>query len=174
MRTFLIASMILSGACPGISGNAGADPAPPPASTSQVQPSNTAGLLPPASPPPADSTALQLFASVEAAWSALDADRLASMVDTTVVRIALKPGAPLASAMTRTAAAFLFQDQLRLVETRAFRFVRVEVASKGTARAVARWSGDWGGKQGARVVEVECNAALSGGRWKLTEVRAND
>jgi hypothetical protein len=115
-----------------------------------------------------------LFASIEAAWSALDSDRLASMVDTTVVRIGLKLGAPPASAVTRNAAAFLFRDQLRLVETRSFRFVRVDVGSKGTARAVARWAGDWGGRQGVRDVEVEFNAALAGGRWRLTEVRAND
>jgi hypothetical protein len=115
-----------------------------------------------------------MFAAVEAAWSATDADRLASMVDTTVVRIGLKLGAPPTSAVTRKAAAFLFRDQLRLVETRAFRILRVEVGSKGTARAVARWSGDWGGRQGARDVEVVFNAALTGGRWRLTEVRAND
>jgi hypothetical protein len=131
---------------------------------------------PPAPPaPPADSTAVQLFASVEAAWARGDAERLAALVDTTVVRIGLKPGAPPASAVTRNAATFLFHDQFRLVDTRSFRVVKVEVSlSKKTARAVARWTGDWGGRQGLRDVEVEVTAAESGTRWRLTEVRAND
>jgi hypothetical protein len=124
--------------------------------------------------PPADSTAIQLFAAVEVAWAASDAERLASLVDTTVVRIGLKRGAPTTAALTRSAAVFLFSDPLRLVETRAFRIVRLEVGRKGTARAVARWSGDWGGSQGARDVEVEFAASSAGGPWRLTEVRAKD
>jgi len=123
---------------------------------------------------PTDSTALQLFAAVEAAWAASDAERLASMVDTTVVRIGLKPGAPLTSAVTQSAAAFLFRDQLRLVETREFRVVRLEVNKKGTARATGRWTGNWGGRRGTRDVKVEFAAAATGGRWMLTEVRAED
>lgn len=123
---------------------------------------------------PPDSTALQLFAAVESAWAASDAERLASMVDTTVVRIGLKPGAPLTSAVTHGAAAFLFRDQLRLVETRRFRVVRLEVSKKGTARATAQWTGNWGGRLGTRDVKVELAAAPTGGRWMLTEVRAED
>ena len=90
------------------------------------------------------------------------------------MRIALKPGSTPTSAVTRTAAAFLFQDQLRLVSTRSFRIVRVEVMKKGKARAEAEWVGDWGGRQGMREVKVALAAQKSGNRWLLTEVRAND
>lgn len=121
-----------------------------------------------------DDSAIRLFAHVEEAWSAGSADRLAELVDTTVVRIALKPGSPLTSAVTRSAAAFLFQDQLRLVSTVSFRIVQVEISKKGKARATAEWTGDWGGRQGAREVKVDLAAAISGNRWLLTEVRAND
>ncbi len=131
----------------------------------------------PAAPPPivrADDSAMRLFAAVEEAWLASDADRLAGLVDTTVVRIAVKPGAPPTAAVTRTAASFLFQDQLRLVKTRSFRVVKLEVSKKGKARGLAEWSADWGGRQGARDVTVVLAAAATGGRWSLTEVRAND
>lgn len=121
-----------------------------------------------------DDSAIHLFAAVEDAWAATDADRLASLVDTTIVRIALKPGTPPTSAVTRTAAAFLFRDQLRLVRTDSFRIVKVEVSKKGRAQAVAEWSGDWGGRQGARDVKVTLTAMMKGGRWQLTEVRSND
>jgi len=120
------------------------------------------------------ASAIRLFADVEDAWGAESADRLAALVDTTVVRIALKPGTPLTSAVTRGAAAFLFQDQLRLVVTQSFRVVKVDVDKKGRARAEAEWTGDWGGRQGVRDVKVSLAAAVSGNRWLLTEVRSND
>ncbi|MGH7681804.1 MAG: hypothetical protein ACRENN_07435, partial [Candidatus Eiseniibacteriota bacterium] len=53
------------------------------------------------------ASAIRLFGDIEDAWGSESADRLAALVDTTVVRIALKPGAPLTSAVTRGAAAFL-------------------------------------------------------------------
>ena len=121
-----------------------------------------------------ETSAIHLYAGVEEAWAASDADRLAGLVDTTVVRIALKPGSPPTSAVTRTAAAFLFQDQLRLVSTRSFRIVRVDATKKGKASAEAEWLGDWGGRQGVRQVKVVLAAEKSGNRWLLTEVRAND
>lgn len=121
------------------------------------------------------ATALRLFASVEEAWIKSDAERLASMVDTTSVRIAVKPGAPLTAALTRGAAAFLFQDQLRLVQTRGFRVSRFEANSKRpTARATAIWMGDWGGQRGERSVQVTMTARSVGGVWLLTEIRAED
>jgi len=132
---------------------------------------------PPQPPPasdPGEATAIHLYAGVEEAWAASDADRLAGLVDTTVVRIALKPGSPPTSAVTRTAVAFLFQDQLRLVSTRSFRIVRVDATKKGKASAEAEWLGDWGGRQGVRQVKVVLAAEKSGNRWLLTEVRAND
>ena len=121
-----------------------------------------------------EDSAVRLFAEIEQAWVASSAERLAALVDTTVVRIALKPGTPPTSAVTRGAAAFLFQDQLRLVTTESFRVVKIEVSKKGTARAEAEWSGDWGGRQGTRDVKVSLAAAISGNRWLLTEVRSND
>jgi len=121
------------------------------------------------------ASALRLFASVEDAWIKSDAERLASMVDTTSVRIAVKPGVPPTAALTRGAAAFLFQDQLRLVRTSGFRFVRFEVNSKRpTARATATWMGDWGGQRGKRAVDVTMTARSVGGVWLLTEIRAED
>ncbi len=154
---------------------AGARPYPTPA---RAEPAAEAATLAEASPPPAsghaEDSAIHLFAGVEEAWAASDAERLAGLVDTTVVRIAVKPGSSPTSAVTRTAAAFLFQDQLRLVTTRSFRVVRVEVSKKGDARAEAEWWGDWGGRQGLRDVKVILAAGKSGNRWLLTEVRAND
>jgi hypothetical protein len=150
--------------------------APAEAAPAQNSPAPTS---PAASPPVqtpdqiADS-AILLFAHVEEAWGKASADRLAELVDTTVVRIALKPGSPPTSAVTRNAAAFLFQDQLRLVSTVSFRIVQVEISKKGKARATAEWTGDWGGRQGTRDVKVDLAAAISGNRWLLTEVRAND
>jgi hypothetical protein len=119
-------------------------------------------------------SAVGLFAAVEEAWSASDSERLAALVDTTVVRVSVTPGTPPTTALTRSAAAFLFQDQLRLVRTRSFRLVRVEVQKKGTAAATGVWFGDWGGRQGEREIKVLLSAALRGNRWLLTQVRAND
>ena len=138
-----------------------------------------AATLPPQPtlPPPSEQgeiSAIHLYAAVEEAWAASDAERLAGLVDTTVVRIALKPGSSPTSAVTRTAAAFLFQDQLRLVSSRSFRIVRVDATKKGKATAEAEWLGDWGGRQGVRQVKVVLAAEKSGNRWLLTEVRAND
>jgi hypothetical protein len=117
---------------------------------------------------------VRLFAAVEEAWAASDAERLASLVDTTSVRIALKPDAPPTTAMTRGAALFLFKDQMRLVGTREFRVLRVEVADRGPARARARWVGGWGGRHGMRTVRVMLTAALNPSGWLLTEVRTAD
>jgi hypothetical protein len=135
-----------------------------------------------ASAPPSESradfrtpTALWLFASVEEAWAKSDAERLAALVDTATVRIAVKPGAPLAAALTRGAAAFLFQDQLRLVQTREFRVTRLEIDPKRpTTRATAVWTGDWGGQRGKRSVKVSLTARPVDGNWLLTEIRAED
>jgi len=134
---------------------------------------------PPAEAPPVarvEDSPLKLFAAVEEAWLASDADRLADLVDTTVVRITLEPGTPPTSAITRNAALFLFRDQLRLTKTRWFRVTRLEVAqkSKPTAQATATWSADWGGRRGIRDLKISFVAVPSGNRWVLTEVRAND
>lgn len=118
-------------------------------------------------------TPLQLFSAIEDAWFRSDSDRLSALVDTASVHIAVKPGAPPTTAMTRSAAAFLFQDQLRLVKTQSFVVTRVNVG-KTTGTAIARWTADWGGRQGVRTVDVSFIAAPSGGRWLLTEVRARD
>jgi len=137
----------------------------------------TPAPAPTAPVPPSDqgeTSAIRLYSGIEEAWAASDAERLAGLVDTTVVRIALKPGSSPTSAVTRTAAAFLFQDQLRLVSTRSFRIVRVDATKKGKASAEAEWLGDWGGRQGVRQVKVVLAAVKSGNRWLLTEVRAND
>lgn len=120
------------------------------------------------------ATPVRLFAAVEEAWSASDSERLASLVDTTVVRVSVTPDSPPTTALTRSAASFLFQDQLRLVRTRSFHIVRVDVQKKGRAIGTALWSGDWGGRQGPREVKVMLSAALRGNRWLLTEVRASD
>ena len=144
-----------------------ADPAPPPPAAA------TAPALPAPTPPPA--TALQLFAAVEEAWAASDAERLGALVDTTSVKISVKPDAPPTAAMNRVAAAFLFQDPMRLVRTTSFRVLRVSVTDRGTARATARWIGDWGGQRGVRRVRVEFEAAaVRAGVWLLTEVRSSD
>jgi len=52
-------------------------------------------------------TAIRLFSIVEEAWAASDTDRLTSLVDTTVVRIAVKPGTPLTSALVLTSVLLL-------------------------------------------------------------------
>jgi hypothetical protein len=126
-------------------------------------------------PEPVYATAIGLFAGVEETWGASDADRLAGLVDTTAVRIAIKPGTPLATASTRVAVAFLLQDQLRLVHTQSFRVTRFECDSKrGLCRAFALWTGDWGGRQGTRAVRVALTARPQASRWLLTEIRAED
>lgn len=142
-----------------------------------------AEVPPPAEAPPVprvEDSPLKLFAAVEEAWVASDAERLADLVDTTVVRITLEPGTPPTSAITRNAALFLFRDQLRLTKTLSFRVTRLEVAQKSkptaqqTASATATWSADWGGRRGVRDLKVAFVAVPSGNRWVLTEVRAND
>ena len=140
-----------------------ADPPPPPRDVT-----GSIITVPPDSP-------IRLFATLEEAWIANDTEHLAALVDTATVRIALKPGAPPTSAMTRSAVAFLFRDQLRLVKTTSFQIVRLDVTSKkGRAQAVALWSGDWGGSQGVREVEVGLQAALQADHWEIIEVKAND
>jgi hypothetical protein len=135
----------------------------------------------PPPPPPAESrpefkpalrnaTPAQLFAAVEEAWSSGDAEALAALVDTTSVRIGLKPGGAPTAAMTRSAAVFLFQDQLRLVTTQSFQLLRMNAGS-ASSTASARWMGDWGGSQGVRRLKVTLEAALVAGRWYLREVR---
>jgi len=152
---------ILVVVCPPAARSACAEDTPPPAETT---------------PPTVDDSPLKLFAAVEDAWIASDAERLADMVDTTVVRITLDPGTPPTSAITRNAALFLFRDQLRLVKTRSFRVTRLEIAQKAkpAATATALWSGDWGGRRGVRDLKVAFVAVPVGSRWVLTEVRAND
>ncbi len=126
-------------------------------------------------PEAAPGSAIRLFAAVEEAWAASDAERLASLLDTTSVRIAIKPGTPLTSAQTRVAAAFLLQDQLRLVHTQQFQMTRFDCNKKrGICRAVALWTGDWGGRQGTRAVRVTLTARPLANRWLLTEIRAED
>jgi hypothetical protein len=117
-----------------------------------------------------NTTPAQLFAAVEEAWSSGDADGLADLVDTTSVRIGLKPGGTPTAAMTRSAAAFLFQDQFRLVSTQSFQLLRMTAESEETT-ANARWIGDWGGSQGMRRLKVTLQAVYVGGRWYLREVR---
>jgi len=126
-------------------------------------------------PPPESPIAspAALFAAVEEAWLRADGERFASLVDTTAVRIALKPGESPKAAVTRTAAAFLFQDQVRLVATKEFRVVRFQPSKRGVTAAAA-WRGDWGGRRGERDVEVTLIAARRAGRWLLIEVRAKD
>ena len=133
----------------------------------------------PETPPPsrnAEDSPLRLFAAVEEAWLASDADRLADLVDTTTVRITLEPGSPPTSAITHNAALFLFRDQLRLVKTLSFQVTRLEISRKAkpAATATALWSADWGGRRGVRDLKVTLAAAPAGNRWVLTEVRAND
>ncbi len=130
-------------------------------------------------PPPAADTAppsaIRLFAGVEEAWGMPDIDRLASLLDTTAVRISIKPGVPLTSALTRVAAAFLLKDQLSLVRTEEFRLTRFDCDKKrDVCRAIAIWTGDWGGRQGRRAVRVTLTARGRAKRWLLTEIRAED
>ncbi len=161
-----VAVLALSG--PGLRPPAAhADPPPPPPATAPASPA------PAVAAPPA--TALQLFAAVEEAWAASDAERLGALVDTASVKISVKPDAPPTAALNRVAAAFLFQDPMRLVRTTSFRVLRVNVSDRGTARATARWIGDWGGQRGVRRVRVELEAAaVRAGVWLLTEVRSSD
>ena len=120
-------------------------------------------------------TAIRLFSIVEEAWAASDTERLTSLVDTTVVRIAVKPGAPLTSALTRVAAAFLLQDQLRLVRTQSFQVRQFNCdQKKRLCRATAIWTGDWGGRQGNRAVRVTLTAKPVSNGWLITEIRAED
>jgi hypothetical protein len=117
-----------------------------------------------------NATPAQLFAAVEEAWSSGDADGLADLVDTTSVRIGLKPGGTPTAVMTRSAAAFLFQDQFRLVSTQSFQLLRMTTETGGTT-ASGRWIGDWGGSQGMRRLKVSLEAIYVAGRWYLREVR---
>ncbi|HEY7728140.1 MAG TPA: hypothetical protein VID50_06765 [Candidatus Eisenbacteria bacterium] len=155
-------------AAPASAGETAPPPGPPPAAANPAPPAGAARAVAP------QPTAVRLFAAVEEAWSVSDADRLASLVDTTSVRIALKPDAPPTTAITRAAAAFLFRDPMRLVGTREFRVVRVEISEKGLARAQARWLGDWGGQRGMRRVRVHLTAGAGPSGWLLTEVRTAD
>ena len=107
---------------------------------------------------------------MEGAWISGEAEILASLVDTTKVRVGIKPGAAPTAAMTRSAAAFLFQDQLRLVTTKSFQITRINVGS-ASAAATARWTGDWGGRDGVRRLTVNLSAVPASGRWWLREVR---
>jgi len=180
MRRFAIALLLIPIALAAVAiaspAAPNAEPAPPttpPSSDARSAPPETAPAPEPARSEIRCATALQLFAAVEDAWFRSDAERLAALVDTASVHIAVKPGAPPAAAVTRSAAAFLFHDQLRLVKTQAFQMTRVSVG-KGSGAASARWIADWGGRQGVRTVEVSFVAAPSGGRWLLTEVRAKD
>jgi hypothetical protein len=117
-----------------------------------------------------NTTPAQLFAAVEEAWSSGDADGLADLVDTTSVRIGLKPGGTPTAVMTRSAAAFLFQYQFRLVTTQSFQLLRMTAETGGTT-ASGRWIGDWGGSQGMRRLKVSLEAIYVAGRWYLREVR---
>ncbi len=120
-------------------------------------------------------TPFRLFANVEEAWGQSDAERLTSLLDTTTVRIALKPGAPLTFAVTRVAASFLLNDQLRLVHTRRFQIVWFDCDRRqDLCRARAVWTGEWGGKQGPRAMRVAFTARSTRGGWLLTEIRAED
>ena len=137
------------------------------------------------SPDPANPTAVraapqrsaaQLFAEVERAWAAGEAGALASYCDSAAARVTLKPGGSPASAPTLGGLGFLIHDQLRFVATKRFRIVRIAVdGRKRTARAWARWEGDWGGDKGARDLEVRLAArARPDGQWLLTEIRATE
>ena len=161
-RIFLLGLLVSSFALPATPARAQSSPEPTPST-------------PPEPERPRDGESpVQLFAAIEDAWTVSDSERLASLVDTTVVRVSVTPGSPPTTALTRSAAAFLFQDQLRLVKTRSFQLVRLDVQKKGKAVGTALWSGDWGGRQGEREIKVVLTAAARGNRWLLTEVRAND
>jgi len=165
MRSTLLiqhAALILLLALAPLRAHAEAPPPPPPSPAPDVRAELT--VLPPTATP------LQLFAAVEESWIAGNAGVLASLVDTTQVRIGLKPGSTPTAAVTRSAAEFLFQDQLRLVTTQSFQVLRVNVGN-GTASATARWFGNWGGREGIRRLTVTLNAVPVGGRWWLREVR---
>lgn len=142
-----------------------------PASPSSDEKPEEPRLETPALPASGPATPVRLFAAVEEAWIAGNAEAFAALVDTTAVRIALKPGATPTAAPTRSAAAFLFQDQLRLVTSQTFQ-IRKIVVSKSTASAEGLWTGSWGGGAGVREVKVTLTGAASGGRWLLREVRA--
>lgn len=141
--------------------------APPPVTTPILAPDSR----PDVHPRPSNTTPVQLFAAVEEAWATGDAEALAALVDTTHVRIGLKPGPTPTAARTRSAAAYLFQDQLRLVTTQSFQITRIN-AGKDASTATARWSGDWGGRDGMRRLTVTLSATAFAGRWWLREVRA--
>ena len=159
LRRLLLAAWVLPVLVTAPANASAADAVPEPATTA----------------PPSFPSALGLFASVEETWGASDAERLSFLVDTTAVRIAIKPGTPLATAATRVAVAFLLQDQLRMVHTSAFQVTRFDCDRKrGTCRAFALWTGDWGGRQGKRAVRVSLTARPRAGRWLLTEIRAED
>jgi hypothetical protein len=143
-----------------------APPPPPPVSTPILAPDSRAE----AHGADRRATPLQLFATAEEAWASGDAETLASLVDTTQVRIGLKPGSTPTAAMTRSAAVFLFQDQLRLVTTQSFQVTRVSVGN-ASATATARWWGDWGAREGTRKLTVTLSAVPLAGRWYLREVR---
>ena len=165
MRTAALLILAVAGWAPPV--RAEAPPPPPPsASTPILAPDSQA------EPHPLlrNATAVQLFAAVEESWGSGDAEALAALVDTTRVRIGLKPGSTPTAAMTRSAATFLIQDQLRLVTTQSFQVFRVNVGNK-SASATARWWGDWGGREGVRRLTVTLNAAPVAGRWCLREVR---
>ncbi|HEU4335442.1 MAG TPA: hypothetical protein VFT32_13185 [Candidatus Eisenbacteria bacterium] len=118
----------------------------------------------------------QLWAAVERAWNSSDASELASLCDSALVRVSLKPGGSPASAPTLSAVAFLIHDQLDLVAIRGFRVLRFDAdLKKRTSRARARWVGDWGGGKGVRDLEVLLAAAATvEGQWLLTEIRTTD
>lgn len=163
------ALLILAGCAPAWAPSARAEAPPPP-----PPPVSTPILVPDARAEGhtaiGGATAVQLFAAAEEAWASGDAEMLASLVDTTAVRIGLKPGSTPTAAMTKSAAAFLFQDQLRLVTTQSFQLYRVNVGN-ASASATARWWGDWGGREGVRRLTVTLSAAPVAGRWCLREVR---
>jgi hypothetical protein len=167
MRTAALLILAGSAAAWALPARAEAPPPPPPAvSTPILAPDSRAE---PRSPLP-NATAIQLFAAVEESWVSGDVEALAALADTTRVRIGLKPGSTPTAAMTRSAAAFLFQDQLRLVTTQSFQVFRVNVGST-SASASARWWGDWGGREGVRRLTVTLNAVPIAGRWCLREIR---
>jgi len=141
-----------------------------------AEPSEAPESLTPAPQPSPQPSPVQLFAALERAWRAGGANAIASLCDSTTVRIALKPGSPPATAPTLSAVAFLIHDQLDLVVLRRFHVVRVETDGKRrTAKAWARWHGSWGGARGDRDIEVVLIARSVGeSGWLLTEIRAND
>jgi len=167
-------------ACPACAvwGTAFAGPATkraPAQSETQAPPPAPPSAAPEPRAETATSSAIRLFAGVEEAWAVSDVERLTSFLDTTAVRISIKPGAPLTSALTRVAAAFLMQDQLRLVHTKEFQITRLECEKKRrVCRAIAIWTGDWGGRQGTRALRVTLVAQGKANRWLLTEIRAED